>query len=730
MTPAISALAMTSDNQSSFEQLTDDAVGQILWNHPEVISKMLGVCRRFQKIARQTARSARPIETEIDSKRAWQGGIAQMFAMTRHLMPRPIASISDEQIEQLVELYPNVVRLDLSRCISISDRALSAIARLKQLQRLDLSGGSRLTPQGLRSLRQLCELSDLVLAHCSFSMASAPLPELTSLTQLNLTRCQSVDDRALEKIAAMPRLAILNLTGCRGITSRGLTMLGALSALRDLNLTALVQLEGGALRPLLARRRLRVLNARNCSRLSDQSLCDCERSAALTALDIGQTLIGERGIGSIGKLHCLKSLGLSSCQNLTQNALLSLGRLTQLTHLDLSNLPRAATPGLSFLRALLGLRALSLTGCESLVDTHLSALAPLTNLQTLRLVGCDIGDEGLVHLGNLRRLSLLDLSGTRHLSDRCLGRVAQLSELAHLNLSGSRRTFSALGFAALGKLTNLTCLELQGRLTDPISLRSLRSLRRLRHLALRGCADSDQWRLISQLPQLSSLSLASHEVGQSPSAAALSNCRELASLRVAGYGPFSNAQLRALAGLTNLRICAFDACEITDADLAQVAKIAQLEALSLVDCEQITDLGLKSLTNLAELGQLSLSRNRAISSRGLRWVAELSNLHFLCLVDSPLLDDAGVQTLISLQKLTCLYIFHADITDCALQSIGQLRALFELELHYCGHLTDEGLEELRGLLHLRTLRITGCYDITAVGLRALGELLPSVEIVD
>lgn len=75
------------------------------------------------------------------------------------------------------------------------------------------------------------------------------------------------------------------------------------------------------------------------------------------------------------------------------------------------------------------------------------------------------------------------------------------------------------------------------------------------------------------------------------------------------FTEITNAVLKEVAKLQQLKRLYFNGAKITDVGLKEVAKLQNLEALSLTDT-QITDAGLKDVAKLQQLTELYLHRTK------------------------------------------------------------------------------------------------------------------------
>lgn len=115
-------------------------------------------------------------------------------------------------------------------------------------------------------------------------------------------------------------------------------------------------------------------------------------------------------------------------------------------------------------------------------DRCMPYIAHLTGLRILELEDTVISTKGIKHLGNLKSLEYLSMSG--EITDVGLAEIAQLQSLKGLYLRESRLTDA--GLAHLANLTSLEELALgQGRMTNA-GLAHLAKLTSLHYLMLSG----------------------------------------------------------------------------------------------------------------------------------------------------------------------------------------------------------------------------------------------------
>jgi hypothetical protein len=147
-------------------------------------------------------------------------------------------------------------------------------------------------------------------------------------------------------------------------------------------------------------------------------------------------------------------------------------------------------------------------------------------------------------------------------------------------------------------------------------------------------------------------------------------------------------------------VAAFSSCDFTDAGMAHLDGLTQLQTLRILDGTQVTDAGMEHLDGLTQLQTLSL--------------------------DYTQITDAGMQHLEGLTRLKELSLTGTQVTDAGLV---YFKGLAQLQLLDIGHtqVTDAGLEHLRGLTRLRTLVVGGRY-VTRNGVQKLEQALPNCII--
>ncbi|WVZ50025.1 hypothetical protein U9M48_001324 [Paspalum notatum var. saurae] len=159
--------------------------------------------------------------------------------------------ISDKGLVYISSNCGKLVELDLYRCSAITDDGLGAVARgCKKIRMLNLCYCTQITDAGLKHVSALEELTNLEL-RCLVRITGIGITSIaigcTSLVELDLKRCYSVDDAGLWALSRYSQnLRQLTISYCQ-VTGLGLChLLGSLRCLQDVKMVHLswVSIEG------------------------------------------------------------------------------------------------------------------------------------------------------------------------------------------------------------------------------------------------------------------------------------------------------------------------------------------------------------------------------------------------------------------------------------------------------------------------------------------------------
>lgn len=327
------------------------------------------------------------------------------------------------------------------------------------------------------------------------------------------------------------------------------------------------------------------------------------------------------------------------------------------------------------------LEALHVPGSRLLTDEGVRHLAGLSNLRHVDLSGTGITDRGLAALRDLRKLEVLNLAGTR-VTDEGLTHLANCEALTDVDLGWTRTGDGAIralaGKPRLNRFTSGDALTNDGlaMLRDWPAFQS-------RHL------DARRSELFTQQPVPNWLLLRG--------AVTDAGLRHLAALEGLVGLDLGDRRLsitpQGLGALADLPGFGWLAIAADDAWMPAIAALPHLRTLSIQD------------TPASDKGFVALARSRSIESLWGRRGHNLRRTGFLALSGMPRLrslsvsclhvDDEGVAALPRFPALREL--MPMDVPDAGYRHIARCDALESLVLMYCRNTTDAATEHLVGL---------------------------------
>lgn len=328
-------------------------------------------------------------------------------------------------------------------------------------------------------------------------------------------------------------------------------------------------------------------------------------------------------------------------------------------------------------------------------EDDLRYVAFLPRLERLSLEGGYYSSSGLRYLRQLPNLRELEAHHLT-LSDGGLAEITKLKRLKRLSLLGTG--ISDHGFQRICEMNGLQALVVQlPTRSEPNRLRSLTQLESLR-LTAGNILKADDLQFLAHTPRMRCLWI---------------QCSALGDVLAA---------LRHVPNLTELRL---QCNQLTDRDLQHIENHTALQHLTLEgnSGNYVTDAGLASLAGLTDLQFLNLSNCRRITDSGLRHLQQLAKLRTLRL-NRINIDGSGLANLSGHKHLSKLYLSGSGITDESLVHLATMSRLRTLDLEDT-KITDSGLVQLAGLHRLEHLKLNG----SAVTLGGLAELkaLPNLQ---
>ncbi|CAN8014338.1 unnamed protein product, partial [Ixodes persulcatus] len=292
------------------------------------------------------------------------------------------ALVSDLGLEYLSLGLKNLVSLDLSMCLSVTDAGLEHIAKISSLKKLILLGCEDLTSQSMFHLATAqFRLNCLIISYCNqiedtgIHMINRG-QGLVGLTTLNVNACP-ITDVGLSVVAEKLRdLTALNISECEYVSKDGISVVAAnLQKLRFINMRLCTGLTNISLKHLARMSSLEVINLKGCTKITGKGMAfmaSGQGQSSVLELDVSFTSIGDTGLRYIAQgmqklrslslcgclisdkgltriarnLHALNTLKISRCSRITDNGIKVVAcNLKRLRHIDLKGCSRITSAG-------------------------------------------------------------------------------------------------------------------------------------------------------------------------------------------------------------------------------------------------------------------------------------------------------------------------------------------------------------------------------------------------
>jgi len=387
--------------------------------------------------------------------------------------------ITDAVLARVAAL-DHVTSLELGGSGELSDEGLLQLARMPQLERLDLSDypGGRITDRGLEVLRHLPNLRTFAMTwqRGISDVGVANLAYCSRLERVDLMGSPT-GDGAIAAVRGKPSLT--EFRSGRLVTDAGLRLLSDFPALRHLLVDGPFTNAG-----LAAVARIPQLTDLDLfwhvTRITSDGFAHLVDLPNLESLGADNALSGDaamRWIARMPKLRRLRAQGSVA----TDEGFEALSRSATLEHLWGRECPNFTSRGFVALSRMPALRSLAI-GCKQVSD---AALATLPTFPALRqLTPMHVNDEAFVHVGRCERLEDLSCMYCRDTGDAATGHIASL-RLKKYYAGLTQMTDRSLEI--LGRMETLEEIELYAvnAVTDA-GLAFLARLPRLRRIGLEG----------------------------------------------------------------------------------------------------------------------------------------------------------------------------------------------------------------------------------------------------
>lgn len=309
----------------------------------------------------------------------------------------------------------------------------------------------------------------------------------------------------------------------------------------------------------------------------------------------------------------------------------------------------------------------------------------------------------------------------------------------HLRFGGQRnadgddiRPFTDEDLAKIETSQTVIALSFVYSDVDDADLERLAGNPRVRHITLRRCPNLTDAavEILARFPNLEDVKLLDFPQWKNPNFAALAACKKLRSLWLHNCDSTSENSLNGVAECVSLRDLRLVACPVSDANLAQIAKLPTLGGLVIQKAPTLTDAGIAEIAKLTVLRTLTLKDVPELSDAGVAPLTRLSRLKFLGLNGCPRLTEKGLATFAALpiEMLSAPEQFFSDEKIDALTQFSQVRVLFVRRAPNA-KITLDGVLKLKALKELRGLFAEECATAELDAFKALQRELPRLKVV-
>ncbi|XP_058459384.1 uncharacterized protein LOC131435476 [Malaya genurostris] len=324
------------------------------------------------------------------------------------------APIKDPSIIEVLRKHTNLIHLDLTSFLNLTDFALIEIARsMPLLKTLKLNGCWLLTDFGISEVRKLRNLVILDLSDCDrvtdegFIKAIVDIHR-TNLKELYLSMLPRISETVILKIClTLFNLTVLDFCGSDCINDTSIQYVFCYLKF------------------------VRVLRLNGCVKISD---------AGLTGVDLQRVAIeiwNQQQTFSIDMLRGLQELQISGCSKVTDIALMQAFKLVELREINLSHCVHITETGIEAIASSCpSLEVIDLSDCyhinDRCIDLLCKHLCRLTSLKLIRLSLLTIDSINSI-LTHCKRLKNIYLRGCNKLPYNTTDLLAKLKTLRNLS---------------------------------------------------------------------------------------------------------------------------------------------------------------------------------------------------------------------------------------------------------------------------------------------------------
>jgi len=398
-------------------------------------------------------------------------------------------------IAALAKSCPNLEVVDLQTCREIAPEAITHLAALKNLKRLEVH--KSIKKEHLPALCGLTGLEELALC-CVDQLDDSSLETLSKmngLKKLELIYCKKftnhgfsyikhmqnlrslvvhfelfppqITNAALEHILQMTWLEDLRLNHCGVFTEEGYRGLAGMSKLKNLY--------AGSVRITQYVMGMPELKSLRCGGdVRDEDLRHLSECVGLEELDLHGARITDVGLQYLAKLVNITKLKLPG--NITDAGLAHISHMTQMESFECDHNPAITDEGLQHFALMKGLKRVSLMGCNNLTGVGFRYFEPMVNMEELNLWWCsNLQDTAFSHMKKMEKMKRLKLYENPLLTSALFQHLSAMKDMEEFHAPKS-------GFS----LTDLPSLFHMTKLKQLLARSSAATIDGIEHLKMFG----------------------------------------------------------------------------------------------------------------------------------------------------------------------------------------------------------------------------------------------------
>ncbi|MDO5552518.1 MAG: hypothetical protein Q4G68_02035 [Planctomycetia bacterium] len=293
----------------------------------------------------------------------------------------------------------------------IQTATLELLAQLPELKTLEIRRDLKLDNSSLAALAAYPKLERLYAHYNAFTNSGmAKISKVASLKVVDVRGCTDVSDNGAKYLARLPELQEVHFRGM--ITNAGVEHLTNAPKLKYVEFQDCNEIDAGSVASFLKMPSLRELRLFRCKSFTDEALKGIA-SIPFVRLELRDLNLSNEGLASLAGKETLKALEISELPGVDQTGLADfLQTLSGLEELTLFAMPMGLDTLIAIEDRMPDIKRLTLRA-GALTDDVIDSILQLKKLEELDLRENDqMTPEYLLHLGELKSLKVLHLSGT------------------------------------------------------------------------------------------------------------------------------------------------------------------------------------------------------------------------------------------------------------------------------------------------------------------------------